>query len=162
MRKLWVFLSLLSSLANAYSVVTISTSAPVGIEGQFLAATAAQFNTAIVPNPFFPNTFAVQLFGLNPLYQAPSPPPTTLQDALSLGATVYVYGFANGMTYQQQVSQGIVGNFGNLCAYPTSFMLAETNSGNFDKGTCLDTITTIMNAFFNLSVSTPTVLPPEP
>lgn len=151
-------LSFSSMASQAYTVVTISTGAPTNLEKQFLAATTAQFQGVVTPNPFASNTYALKLFGLNPAYKASVP--LTFEQSLSLGATVYVYGFANGMTYQQQVEEGSIGTLGNLCDSATAFMLLQTTPASFDRSTCQDVIATIMNQLFQMSLSTPAVIPP--
>jgi hypothetical protein len=148
-----------SSVAGqAYTVVTISTGAPTNLEKQFLASTTAQFQGLVTPNPSASNTYALKLFGLNPNYKASAP--LTLEQSLFLGATVYVYGFANGMTYQQQVEEGSIGTLGNLCDSATAFMLLQASPASFDRSTCQDVIATIMNQLFQMSLSTPSVIPP--
>ena len=77
--------------SGAYTQVQISTGAPTGIEENFIAATTAQFTGKVIKNPLAAHTYSLILYGLNPSYQAPEPPPTNLEQALSLGATVYVY-----------------------------------------------------------------------
>lgn len=145
---------------SGYNVVQMSTAAPTGTQLNFLNAISAQFDTEIVPNPDASNTYAVKIFGPNPNYQAPAPPPTTLEQALSLGSTVYVYGFAGGMNYQQNNEIKCVNFVDTLCGTATSFMLTQTSSSTFDKATCEDVSNTIINQLYQLSVSTPSFLPP--
>lgn len=148
--------------SEAFTQVTISTAAPAGIEKTFLAATTAQFDGTVIPNPLASNTYSLILYGPNANYNAPEPPPSNLEEALSLGATVYIYGFANGMTYQQTQEIGTVGFLGNLCGAATNYDLVETSTKTFDRNTCQDVVATIENQLFELSLSTPTPLPPEP
>lgn len=152
----------LCSFTQAFTQVTISTGAPSSLEANFISATTQQFESVVVKNPLAANTYAIKLFGLNPAYNAPEAPPSNLEQALSLGATVYVYGFANGMTYQENVVQSMVGTLSNLCESATSFMLVQTSSNTFDRSTCQDTLGTLLDQLFTLSLSTPTPLPPEP
>jgi hypothetical protein len=165
-RSLWVagalvfglFLGLPAS-GLPYTVVTISTSAPQGLETSFIASTTNQYLSTLFVNPLFAGTYQLLLYGQNPDY---NPPPTTLEDALSLGATVYVYGFANGMTYQQTQIESMTVMMGSLCASATDFNLVNTSTMTFDTNTCFDVISTIEDSLYELSLSTPTPLPPEP
>lgn len=152
-----------ASPADAHTVVDVSTAAPSGLESDFLRDATSQFLSSLYVNPYYPGTYALKLFARNPAYNPPPPPvvpPTTLEAALALGATVYVYGFANGMTYQNEVAEGLVGRLGNLCQSATYFNLIETSTKTFNLGTCHDVVATIENQFFSLSLSTPTPIPP--
>lgn len=148
--------------ASAFTQVIVSTAAPIGTESAFLIAMQQQFNVKVVSNPLAANTYAVTLYGLNPNYQAPTPPPTNLQEALLLGATVYVYGFANGMQYQQTMEEGLVQGYAVLCSMPSQFNLNATTANTFDLATCEDTLGTINRSLFEQSLSTPTVIPGVP
>lgn len=152
----------LSTKAQGHTVVDISTAAPAGIEKKFIEATTTQFQASVFVNPLASNTYAIKLFGPNPAYQAPAPPPTTFEQALSLGATLYVYGFANGMTYQERAAEGSVAFKGNLCNTATNFMLIQSGTDTWDQGTCSDVISTVLTDLFKLSLSTPTPIPAVP
>lgn len=144
----------ISKADSGYNIVQMSTAAPAGTEQGFLSQISAQFNAGIVQNPLASNTYGIKIFGLNPNYQAPAPPPTTLEQALSLGSTVYVYGFAAGMGYQQHVSERLVEGFGVLCSTPIP------NIPTWDVPTCQSIAAAIDAALFQESLSTPTVIPP--
>lgn len=156
-----IFLTVATTV-HAYSVVTVSTVATAGLETQFIASTTNQYLSNLVVNPFFAGTYQIQLLGQNPNYNPPTPAPTTLEAALSLGATVYVYGFANGMTYQNGVDEGLAITLSNLCSSATNFTLVNTTTATFDTNTCLDAIQNVLDQLFNVDLSTPTVLPPQP
>jgi len=143
--------------SQAYTVVQTSTSAPRGLETSFIAATTNQFLSTLFVNPLFAGTYQLTLLGVNPNY---NPPPTTLEQSLSLGATVYVYGFVDGMTYQQHVEEKSVGFEGSLCSAATNFNLVNTTTATFDTNTCLDMISTIEDQLYEMSLSTPTPIPP--
>jgi hypothetical protein len=148
--------------AQAFTQVVISTGAPSGLETQFISATTSQFSASVFKNPLAANTYGVTLYGFNPNYQAPPAPPSTLQTALSLGATVYVYGFGDGMSYNQKVAQNLVGYLGMLCGSATNYQLVQTSSTTFDRSTCQDVVGTIIGQFTLLSSSVPTPIPPQP
>jgi hypothetical protein len=137
---------------QGYNVVTTTDAAT---ETTFLSATTAQFAANVIINPFVPGTYQINLFGPNPLF---NPLPTTLQQALSLGSTVYAYGWASGVNYQQTQEESFIGAMGNLCGSATNYNLTQTNSSTFDNATCQDVIGTIENQLFEESLSTVPVL----
>lgn len=140
----------------SYTVVTLSTAAPQGLENTFIASTTNQFAASLFVNPLASNTYGIKLFGPNPSYNAPEPPPSNLEQALSLGATVYVYGFANGMRYQQNSDNNLVESFDVKCSsVPIGFSTAT-----WSTGTCHAVAEAIDSAVFQESLSTPTVIPP--
>lgn len=141
-------------ISFAFTQVTISTGAPQGTEASFLSATSNQFQVAIQANPLAANTYSMKIYGPNPNYQAPPAPPSTLEEALSLGSTVYVYGFVDGQTYNQGVSHNIVESFEVDCSTPMP------NVPNWDETTCEAVTGAIDDAIFQESLSTPTVIPP--
>jgi len=153
---------LFPSPAQAYTVVTVSTKAAPGLESAFIAETTTQYEASLFINPLFAGTYQVQLIGLNPNYNPPITNVQLLSSLPSAATTNYVPGFADGMTYQQQVIEGLVGTLGNLCSSPTDYMLIQTGIGTFNTPTCQDVTTTIINQLFQLSLSTPTPIPPEP
>jgi hypothetical protein len=145
--------------AQAYTVVTISTGAPTGLEQQFLSATTNQFQASLLVNPLASNTYQLKLFGLNPNY---NPLPTNLQllDSLvSVDSWTYVAGWSNGESYQQSVTQNILAGYLVQCSSPTAFNLMQTSSSTFYLSTCQDTISTLINAIGQLHLSTPTIVP---
>lgn len=103
-----VVLAWLQTPLHAFTQVQISTAAPVGLEEAFIAATAAQFNAKVTKNPLVSHTYGLVLYGPNPAYRAP---PSTLEEALSLGATVYVYGFVDGQAYERHLNLGTIGQY---------------------------------------------------
>lgn len=176
---LWLLIGGMSPLL-AFTQVTVSTAAPASIEQTFLASTTNQFLSVLKSNPLFPDTYSIQLLGLNPNFVAPSTATcfqldvsvdtTTLQNSLnSLVASApqviadpLAYGFVSGMTYQQNNEQGVVALMANLCGSATNFMLVQTTTATFNKATCQDTLITVANQIFELSLSTPTPLPVVP
>lgn len=138
------------SNVQAYTTVLISTAASSTLETQFLASTTNQYLGTITSNPFASNTYTLKLFGPNPSY---NPPPTTLEQALSLGSTVYAYGFAAGQNYDQKVQVNLVNSFSLNCSTPMA------NVPSWDPATCQAITGAIINDLYQESLSTPTVIP---
>lgn len=160
LKKRWLFACVTSSVlflglvgwTQAYTVVTTSSSAQPGLEASFIAATTAQFQAVVTSNPLASNTYSVKLISVNPNYNAPEPPPSNLDQALSLGATVYAYGFGAGQGYDQHVQLGIVGSFALNCSTPMA------NVPTYDTATCQAVTGAISNAIYQQSLSTPVVV----
>jgi len=49
--------------AQAYTVIIPSTAAPAGTEQALIAQTTTYFNAVVTPNPLFPNTYRIDLYG---------------------------------------------------------------------------------------------------
>lgn len=143
---------LLPRTAQSFTNVIIATNAPVGIEQAFIQATTNQYQTDYFKNPLASNTYKLTIHGFNPSYQ---PPPTTLEQALSLGATVFIYGWRDGAGYQQHVSQNLVESFEVNCSTPIGF-----STKTWDNNTCLAVTIAINKALYDLSLSTPPIIPP--
>lgn len=122
--------------ASDFAQVTVSTAAPAGLIDQWLGDTTAKYLANVVTNPFSPRTYAVTLIGPNPAY---NPPPTTLEQALSLGATVYLYGWGNGIDYQRWHT---LGHFNNMLVRNQDYMVnCSTMSAPFWNGLQVSTMT---------------------
>lgn len=165
----------LTSLAQAFTQVIISTGAPAGLETQFLAATTSQFNAKVVKNPLVPNTYAMTLYGLNPSYVVPSTATcfniavdidtaslqTDLNALVQAGPAIisnpYLYGWGNGAEYQNHIDENQGFYMSGLCGNATNFtVINATNS--WDTATCIDTLTTYVNDLYQLNLSTPTFI----
>ena len=132
-----------------------------------------QFLGTEIGNPFVANTYTINLMSLNPNYVAPGQVVPSLpcqldQDIANMEATDvylstsgYVYGFADGMVYQQHSETNVVDSFAQLCASATDFNLIQATTKTWNTATCQDVATTIANQLFNLQASTPIVIPPE-
>lgn len=138
-------------IAGAYTVVTISTAAPQGIENQLIAATTTQFSAKVTPNPFAANTFAVTIYGKNPNYDAPPSYKEVVEQS-------YPYGWAAGLEYQNHVDENIASGFAVNCSTPSAFILQQTTTTTFDRSTCQDVLNTLISNFYELNLSTPPVL----
>lgn len=154
---------------HAFTTVTLAPGTPENIETQFITATTNQFQATVLTNPFFPNTFQITIQATNPKYDPPVTQIQLLQEIDQMGAyeamvdsNTYIFGFADGMTYQQTSEEAVVGHFGNLCNSPTSYNLIQTGTSTFDPATCADVIGTIDAQLFAMSLSTPPVIPPQP
>lgn len=135
--------ALLCSQGGAFTQVTLSPTAPQGLEESFIAATTAQFLAKVTKNPLAAHTYSITILGPNPAYQAPEAPPTTLEQALALGSTVYVMGFANGQDYQRHIDQNLLGNQYSAC---------KTTDN------CQDGLGRLSTDMYEESLSTPTIL----
>jgi hypothetical protein len=153
--------------AEAYTVVTVGTGTANSVEDTLISFTTTYFNTTFFVNPFFPHTYQIKLWGLNPSFQPPQSVTidtttwaTNIAAMQKISSDTYVYGFATGQDYQKNVDIGIGGTLGNLCSSATNFMLISATTNTWSQGTCLDTISTFLNQLFQLSLSTPTMIPP--
>lgn len=142
-----IFLSIIfiSRIAHAFSQVMVSTSAPQGFEAIWLNQQRAEYNVQITSNPLASNTYTMKLFGPNPNYNPSPPPPTTLQQALDLGATVYAYGFVAGQETERHQDLAKIGSY-------------LVNLGTSDL-TCTNYIGALENDIYTQYFSTPTVVP---
>lgn len=166
--RTFVLLTFGLTICHGYTIVVVSTGAPTGIESQMIAAMANQFNIKVVPNPLASNTYAITLYGTNPNFN----PPVSQADLLkqidldaqymaTVDTSTFIYGFADGMSYQQRQEENTVGSYAINCSTPTLFNLLQTSTSTFDKNTCSDVLGTINYQLYEQSLSTPTVIPPE-
>lgn len=154
-------LSLASSRGFAFTTVTLSSGAPSGTENAFLSSTTNQFSSKLFSNPFFPNTYQLLIYGPNPSY---NPPPSTQQiltTAAAISTTTFIYGFSDGMDYQNNVSISHASTMSGLCGFATNFALMDSSTMTFDRWTCTDVLRNLINEFFQLDLSTPTPIPPN-
>jgi hypothetical protein len=129
-----------------------------------LSSVTTQFNGQLIPS------LVAGQYIFRPMSENPAIPPVTgnqiLQElnnfAVETATQTFVPGFADGMNYQQQMEEGLVGSYGNVCSSSTHFDLVQTTTKTFDQFTCMDVISTIVNGLFEQSLSTPTIIPPEP
>jgi hypothetical protein len=176
----FVFASLAASSLSAYTVVTVSTASPAGLEASFIAATTAQFTGLVLANPYASNTWTVKLYSPNPSYTPALTQQNLLNAMVAISTQDFVYGFADGMDYQNNQNIGIAGYFQNLCDAPTNYTLYSStwpgtdfssmtyvttttyaNKNTFHANTCRDVLGTIMGRFFQLDLSTPVAIPPN-
>jgi hypothetical protein len=154
-----VLCTLVSSRLLAYTTVTISTAAPAGFEEEFLAATTSQFLGKVVKNPLASHTYSLILYGENPAY---NPPPTNadlLNALVTTSTSTYLYGFAAGMVYQNDTAINYTASMYQLCPSATNFTLVQTSTETFDRWSCMDSLNTLLDEFYEIELSTPTVLP---
>ena len=145
---------------EAFTQVTVSTTAPPAIEKAFIAATTNQFLATLIANPLAANTYSIKILGPNPSYMPPTPMPTTLEAALSLGATVYVYGFSNGMEYERSNDLSFINDFVINCSSPSAFDLVRSSANTFDFGTCEDALMMVYAEIYKQNFRDPIVIPP--
>jgi hypothetical protein len=152
------------SLAWPYTVI-ISTNPTV--EQQFLSALSAQFSVSISSNPYYANTYLVNLFGPNPNYVLPgqvlpSVPCQLDKDvALMVGISsfTYPYGWAAGMYYERCQDLAILSNYFVNCSSMTTFQHVMGSTGTWDLGTCDDVLLNADETIFQRNLSTPTLVP---
>jgi hypothetical protein len=154
--KLLVLFSVSCPL-EAYTVITVSTAATPGIEQQFIASATAQYLMDYFKNPLASNTYTLKLYGTNPNFNPLPSPPSTLQEALSLGSTIYVYGFASGMNYERSVDTSMITNYLVNCSSPSYF---GATAAAWNGAVCTAALMAAEQAIFSLATSTPPALPP--
>lgn len=169
---LYSCLGALHATAYGYTVVSLSTSAPAGLESQFIASATSQYLSTLTANPFVGNTYTLVLKAINPAYQPPAPavdPNATIALLLNqidkneqymenVDSYTYVFGWASGLQYQNSVDEGEVAGFDLFCSTPTKFNLVLTSSSTFDRKTCSDTLDTILQTLYTLNISTPPIV----
>lgn len=155
-----LFLMAFPTPGIAYTVVQASSAATAGIESEFIAATTTQFNAKVVVNPFFAGTYQMTLLGENPNYNPTLTNVQLLNSLVAVSTNDYVYGFSNGLDYQNEVDEGITAWYGVNCSTPSAFTLIYTSTMTFNKETCEDVASNILDAFYQINLSTPPVLPP--
>lgn len=111
----------LSTCSQAYVVIQLGPGVPESAEQALLQATSAQFTVDTFVNPFFPNTYALTLHGLNPSYN----PPLTNAQLIQL---LPQYPFGAGMMYERTTDAGHLGSYMGLCNSATSFNLISIDS----------------------------------
>ena len=149
-----------SGMSHGYTTVVASTSAPAGVEAQFIAATTTQFNATVTTNPFFAGTFSVTLYGPNPSYNAPITNTQLLQQIdldsqymATVDSYTYANGWGNGESYQQYQDININDGFIVNCDSPTAWNVA------IDTTTCYAVLNAMQGSLYQESLSTPTVVP---
>ena len=161
--------------ASAYTVVTVSTAAPVGLEKDFIAQTTAQYAASVFVNPFVANTYQVQLFGPNPSFNPPPSNADLLNALVSVDSYTYVYGWGDGESFERYHDLGYftapIGTVGMLdggffvnCSSPTYWNNIQYSSDTFqlvsmDSTTCNAVLSGVYNFVYQQYFSTPTVVP---
>ena len=153
--------------AYGYTVITFANGVPESVEKQLIASTTAQFLAVVKSNPLAANTYSITINGLNPNYN----PPIVITGAdllkqldldtqylATVDSYTYVYGFADGMDYQNNVDENVAANFAVNCSTPTAFQLLQTSTATFDRSTCQDVLSSVLDTLYELDLSTPPVL----
>lgn len=138
---------ILGSAAMALGAVTITSPTPA-IQADFIAGTTAQWESIVKPG-LFAGDFKVTLTGKKIIHD-PLPQislPCTLDESIVAIVAVttqsYVYGFANGQSYERQIDLGTIGNAYTVCA---------------STDTCTDGLYRVSNTIYQQNFSTPTVI----
>ncbi len=165
MRKLYfnalkvIGISLIASYGSAYTVVTLSTSAPASLEKAFINSTTSQFSGTLSTNPFFAGTYQLKLDGLNPNYNPPVQQKALLDSLVSISSYNYVYGWGDGESYQQYVDATQAQSFIVQCSTPSVFVDKTAFTTPWDSQTCAATAWAMYQSIYQLHLSTPTVVP---
>jgi hypothetical protein len=146
---------------HAYTVVTASSAAPAGIELAFIAATTTQFNATVIPNPFFPGTYSVTLYGPNPSYNPPLTSAQLLQQIdlneqyiTTVDSYTYPMGWADGESYQKYMDVNAATQITGACWNPLAW-----GGVQIDTTTCVTVGNTLSSTIYQENLSTPTVVP---
>ena len=125
-----------------FITVQTSTSAPANLGSTFLSAAQNQFTATVLTNPFFPGTYQMMLYGLNPSFNPPVSDSDTIQilqnqinaDAqylTNVDSYTYVFGFAAGLDQQRQTDgQEAYFGFTDCVSSPTLMMAPSADSQN--------------------------------
>lgn len=126
MKKL-LFLLILASSAQAAPIYTLnvtistSTASPDILQKDLMAMlTTGQYLGTSKINPFFSNTYGIVINGKNPNYVPTSNPPPDN----------FLYGYANGTTYERASDMEIVLSKLSQCAEPKDFNLFDPSIPN--------------------------------
>ena len=131
--------------AMAFTTITLSSSAPAAVEQALLKQTTTQFNATVLTNPFFPNTYQVILYGLNPNYNPPPTDAQLLNSIVTVDSYTYVYGWAQGSVNARNCDMNIVATGGIACSTDT---------------VCANVASQILNnMFIQCGSTTPVVVP---
>lgn len=156
---LLAFFLFLPSIASAFTVITVSTSAPDGIEAQFIADATSQWNMSYFKNPLASNTYQLKLFGPNENFN-PAPTNQELLDALvTVDSYTYSAGYATGRTDQQTFDLSMLSSFFVNCSSPTAFALPGFSTSTFNANTCQNVIDVLFAAFQTQFSTFPIVTP---
>lgn len=156
-----LFLWPVSSIQAFQGYNVVITTNPATEQG-FLSSTTNQWMGTVVSNPLAPPTlpvYQINLTGINPAF---NPSVTNLQllnSIVQISTYNYVYGFGGGMIYQNKVDSDITTNYALTCSTPSAFNLTQTSTSTFDMATCEDVLDSVLNALFQVNLSTPPVLP---
>lgn len=127
-----------------------------------MAATTGQYNGTLKPG-LFSNSYTLTVTSKKPVTPTtpPAPPIVTLplDQALALGATVYVYGFANGQEYERKVELGTLSHYAINCSTPSMFSSMVAPWDSRDATICNEVIGTTYNDIYTQNFSTPTIIP---
>lgn len=146
-----LFLALVCGVTQAdFIQVTTSSAAPQGLGSILIQDISNRYLAQVTKNPLASNTWSVKLQGVNPNFNGP---PTTLDQALTLGSTVYLYGYRDGARYDQDVQINLVGNFDLNCSTPMP------NVPAWDAGTCQAVTGAISAEIYKQIGSTITIIP---
>lgn len=168
--KIAAFLSILGAGAQtafAYSAVSLTAGTPESVEQTFVADTTSWFQATVTTNPFVANTFTIKLSGIRsqPVILNPIDATSVMNNFIAQSTTTYVYGFADGQSYERHTDLGTMGEYAVNCSSPTFFDVVNgttTITPKIDLATCDTILSELQDEIFTQNFSTPTVIPPVP
>jgi len=161
-----------TTTAGAYTVIT--STAPVGLEAQWVAystSSASPYLFSVIVNPLYPNTWMMNLLGPNPIYspsvtltstgsyvvQIGDDIQTVYQSTWSAGG-IYLKGWQDAALYIQNTDYTTAGSYQALCSSPT------WNVGNstvdIDSTTCSTVVSAIQSAILAEETQDPPIIVP--
>lgn len=162
LRALTVFALLvgLTKLSQAAVSISFSTSAPVTLQNDFIAATTSQFISSVTKNWLFAGTDKVVISGKNPNYIAPIISTTILTlDYITtqlkrISSNTYVYGWGSGMEYERASDLNMIQGYQINCSSAPYF---KSSTMTWNTNVCVQVLNTIYKSIYDLSFSTPTL-----
>ena len=172
--KLASLLILFVGSVQAYTVVTVSTAAPDGLEQSFISATTSQYSATVIKNPLASNTWTMKLLGLNPTYLPPVSSVDLLRSLVTVDSYTYVYGWADGMDYERTTELGFFTSPENQLGMPNGGFFINCSSAPYwngmqvstqteqivsiDSTTCNAVLSGVYNWIYQSEFSTPTIV----
>lgn len=144
---------LLTSTANGAVNVYLSTTAPAGLQNDFIANATNQYNASLKPG-LLAGSWDIRLFGKNSTYTPPvvSTSIITLdaitRNLMAISTDTYVYGYANGMQRERYEDLTAVGGFAINCSSLTFYKNMDPRGPNFVTSIDSTTCNTVLGSLF--------------
>jgi hypothetical protein len=158
----FILLSFLSPASlNAFTQVQLGPNVPESVEQNFLADTTAQWLGTLTSNAFFPNTYTFVLTGPNTAFNPPPSNIDLLNAVITVDSYTYVYGWADGMSYDRASNMQLIANIEGQCASSTTFIVdgSTWNTVYVDTATCRAVLNESWQQLYQLNYASPTVVP---
>lgn len=85
-------------LSSSFAQAAVNVYAPAELQSQFIASTTNQYESTLVPSPYFPGTYTLTIKAKK---QDPVPPPKPINDATAFDQCM-AYGFVDGMLWERE------------------------------------------------------------